>query len=425
MTITFADVQGFAGAFSCAAAQTGMELVGKCEKEGGFGVPLMEANRAFLGDKWEAQIGDPTTWQPVNADVIVATPPCSGFSSMTAGIAGQHGIDAPINQCMRDLIGYAIKVKPQVVCMESVGQAFTKGLPLMRWLRQTLSDETGIEYHATHVMQNNLSTGGCTNRRRYFLVLSQVPFGVERYDLKRVATLNDALSDLRGLDITWDPQAYADDATWWSEQRRSVSGMVDGHMDPPDGPYKRRIYGMVNSDKAVAWNPGEGDTDMLRRWYETHGSLPDSWDYVSPGKEASRADQMVARGFKMGGFSKPKHWPWDMPGRVVNGAGPIQIWHPDGRFVTHREVARLMGFPDDWVVGTAKESKQLISYWGKGTSVSPAKWLMDWVKASLEGNPGSYVGDELEGGGRLINVTGDWKKVWEAQTGETLPKVAA
>lgn len=425
MTYKFLDVQGFAGAFSCAATQAGMELVGKVEKEGGFGVPLMEANRVFLGDKWEAQIGDPATWQPVNADVVVATPPCSGFSSMTAGIAGQHGIDAPINQCMRDLIGYAIKVKPQVVCMESVGQAFTKGLPLMRWLRQKISDETGIEYHATHVMQNNLSTGGCTNRRRYFLVLSQVPFGVERYDLKRVATLDDALSDLRGLDISWEPQPYADDATWWSAQRRSVSDMVDGHMDPPDGPYKRRIYDMAGSEKAVPWLPGEGDTDMLRRWYETHGSLPDSWDYVSPGKEASRADQMVARGFKMGGFSKPKHWPWDMPGRVVNGAGPIQIWHPDGRFVTHREVARLMGFPDDWVVGTAKESKQLISYWGKGTSVSPAKWLMDWVKSSLEGNPGSYVGDELEGGGRLINVTGDWKKVWEAQTGATLPRVAA
>lgn len=425
MTYTFIDNQGFAGAFSCAATQAGFRLVGKLEKPGGFGVPLMEANRAFLGDDWEAQVGDPTDWKAVKADVVIGTPPCSGFSSMTAGMAHQHGIDAPINQCMKDLIGYAVKVKPQVVCMESVGAAFTKGLPLMRQLRQTLNDGTGLTYHATHVMQNNLSTGGCTNRRRYFLVLSQVPFGVERYDLKRVATVGDALEDLRGLDVTWDAQPYRDEPTWWSESRRSKTGMVDGHMDPPDGPYKRRIYEMAKSPLAVEWRPGEGDTDMLRRWYETHGSLPESWDYVSSGKESSRADQMIARDFRMGGFSKPKHWSWDLPGRVINGSGPIQVWHPDGRFTTHREIARLMGFPDDWVVGTARETRVLTSYWGKGTSVSPAKWLMDWVRHSLDGNPGSYVGDELEAGDRLINVAGDWRDVWKTQTGEELPAAVA
>jgi hypothetical protein len=216
-----------------------------------------------------------------------------------------------------------------------------------------------------------------------------------------------------------------DDATWWSESRRSKTGMVDGHMDPPDGPYKRRIYDMAKSEQAVEWKPGEGDTDMLRRWYETHGSLPESWDYVSPGKEASRAVQMIDRDFKMGGFSKPKHWPWNMPGRVINGSGPIQVWHPDGRFSTHREIARLMGFPDDWVVGTARDSRSLTAYWGKGTSVSPAKWVLDWVSHSLDGNPGSYVGEELESGDHLIDVSVDWKPVWATQTEGELIKMAA
>jgi site-specific DNA-cytosine methylase len=153
----------------------------------------------------------------------------------------------------------------------------------------------------------------------------------------------------------------------------------------------------------------------MRRYYQTNGDLPESLMYISPTKTTTRGDQLIALDFKTGGFSKPKRWPWDQPGRVINGAGPHMVWHPNGRFITHRETARLLGFPDSWVTGSASTHKNLNMFWGKGTSVHPAHWVMEWVKNSMEGNPGSNVGEELDAGDRLIDVSMDYKPLWQAE----------
>src|SRR5690242_16580598 len=192
VTIKFVDVYGFAGGFSCGAAQEGMTLVGKKENKQGFGIPLMEANRKLLGNEWQAQASLPAEWTPIEADGVIGTPPCSAFSSMTAG-SKMHGMDSEINNCMRDIMTYAAKVKPQFVCMESVAQAYTKGLPLMRELGRYMNEHTGLKYHVTHVLQNNWSVGGVSKRKRYFLVLTQFPFGVEHHPLgDKLPVLGDA-----------------------------------------------------------------------------------------------------------------------------------------------------------------------------------------------------------------------------------------
>lgn len=415
MTYRFIDTYGFAGGFSCGATQAGMRLVGKRENKWGFGVPLMEANREFLGNDWHSEISDPADWSPEDAEVVLGTPPCSAFSSMTAG-SKMHGMHADINNCMRDIMRYAIKVRPQIVAMESVAQAYTKGLPLMRELGRMVNEGTGLNYHVTHVIQNNWSVGGVSKRKRYFLVLSQVPFGVERYQLDRLPVLGDALSDLQDLPLTWDQQEIKSDPTWWSEGLRVPAG-TDGHM-PPTNAYSKRVMDLGSGDRGVAWLPGESEAHVLKRYHETHGELPESWRYPTAGGTTTRDAQLIARDFDAGGFSKPRHWPWDQPARVVNGAGPYMIWHPNGRFATHRETARIMGFPDDWKVGTAKEAGNLSQYWGKGTSVAPARWVSEWIKSSLDGQPGSYVGEELGEGDRLIDVSMDWKPVWNRQQAE-------
>lgn len=394
-----------------------MELVGKRENKWGFGVPLMEANREFLGDKWDTEISDPATWTPVEAEVILGTPPCSAFSSMTAG-SKMHGMHAEINDCMRHIMQYAIKVRPQIIAMESVGQAFTKGLPLMRELGRMVNEGTGLKYHVTHVLQNNWSVGGCSKRKRYFLVLSQVPFGVESYPLKRLAMLGDALEDLRDLPLTWDQQPVDADPTWWSEGLRSDKG-VDGHM-PPTNAYSKRVMDLASGELGVDWKPRESEAHVLKRYHETHGVLPESWRYPTAGGTTTRDAQLIERNFDAGGFSKPRHWPWDEPARVVNGAGPYMIWHPNGRFATHRETARIMGFPDDWKIGTAKEATNLSQFWGKGTSVAPARWVSEWIKNSLDGNPGENSGVELDHGDRLIDISMDWKPVLKKMQDEGL-----
>jgi site-specific DNA-cytosine methylase len=404
---TFADVQGFAGGFSCAATLAGFRLVAKREHDGGFGAPLMEANRKFLGDGWQTQTGPAESWDPVTADVVIANPPCSAFSGMTSGQA-VHGSASRINDCMWDVMHFAARVKPAFVCMESVSQAFVTGLPLMRALAHYLRRESGLDYQITHVLQNNLATGGCTQRKRYFLVLSLEPFGVELPDLHGIPTVGDALSDLRNLPLTWDEQPVTSEPSWWTEPLRREDGLVDGHQTVRNTQL-RNIHGMITGEHAVPWEPGDKEDDVIRRYHETHGEMP-------PHVTDTKRRKLLETNFKPGGFSNTRYWDWSRPGHVLTGAGPSQVWHPDGRFITHREAARIMGFPDSWLVGEAASQRNLGAYWGKGTSVSPAKWLMTWVRHSLEGDPGSLVGTLLPTGDRLIDVSMHHKRLRPAAT---------
>jgi len=410
VTYRFVDCQGFAGGMSVGATQAGLRLVGKLEKTGGFGVPLMEANRAFLGGGWRAQVGDPATWEPVSTDVVVGTPPCSAFSGMSVG-TDKHGIGSEINECMRDLVSYAARCRPAAVVMESVYQAYSQGLPLMRELAATLQEKARLAYRVTHVVQDNWALGGCTKRKRYFLVLSQVPFGVERHEPRWLGTVGDALEDLRDLPLTWESQPHVRGGTWWSTELRSTTGAVDGHMTPPSNPHYLRLLDLVTGPKGVPWRPGDIEQDVLRAYYEANGELPESWRYNSVGRSGlshlTRDKQLIEKDFNLGGFAQPRNWPWDRPGRVLTGAGPFSVWHPAGRFLTHRETARLMGFPDDWLIAPARDAAGLTSFWGKGTSVHPARWVLAWLRHSLDGSPGELVGQPLDDGSHVIDVSRD------------------
>jgi site-specific DNA-cytosine methylase len=417
---TFVDCQGFAGGFTAGAVLAGMRLVAKREGPGGFGVSLVEANHAFLGDRWASQVGPAEEWEPVKADVVLGTPPCTAFSNMSVGTKSR-GMHADINHCMWDLIGYAARVKPAAVMMESVAGAFTNGRWLMGELARTLNEKTGLAYRVTHVLQNNLSVGGCTNRRRYFLVLSQVPFGVERHSLTWLPTVGEAVGDLVNLPLTHDPQSLTLAPTWWSRDLRTPGHTVDGHMNVTSS-HVPRLLDLVAE---VPWRDGERETDILRRYHAKHGDLPESWHYEFRGRWKSdeprptRAQQLMTRDLDPGGFNQLRKWDWDRPGHVITGAGPYMLWHRDDRHMTHRETARLMGFPDAWVVGTAVSDKQLHMHWGKGTSVHPAFWVTTWLRQSLDGQPGTMTGELLDDGSRLIDVSNDWRDVARRQWGTT------
>jgi site-specific DNA-cytosine methylase len=409
---SFVAVENFAGGFAAGATLAGMHLVGNRELPGGFGVPMMEANREFLGGEWQTQVAEAEAWEPVRADAQLSNPPCAAFSGMTAGYA-THGMDSKINDCMWKAVRYAARVRPAVFVMESVSQAFTNGKDLMRRLAEELDEKSGLAYRTTHVIQDNYSLGGVTRRKRYFLVLSQVPFGIEIPELKWLPVVGDALSDLRSLPRTWEPQPYNTPPTWWSHQLRSATGLVDGHYFEGNRHSARLhelIKGLKDAGEENPWPAGEAEEDVPRRYYEKFGSLPEAWQYENAAG-LTREKQLLERGWVTGGFSQTKHWPWDKPGRVISGAGPHQVWHPDMRQITHRETARIMGFPDDWKIEPLRNDKMLHAYWGKGTSVAPAEWVCTWIRESLDGNPGSITGEPQPDGSMLIDVSKNWQLV--------------
>jgi site-specific DNA-cytosine methylase len=70
--------------------------------------------------------------------------------------------------------------------------------------------------------------------------------------------------------------------------------------------------------------------------------------------------------------------------------------HPyENRMFTHREVARIMGFPDDWYILPLRGERQLPFTWGKGILVQCGRWIASWVQAALDGNPSDHKGEQI------------------------------
>jgi site-specific DNA-cytosine methylase len=399
MTYRFVDCQCFAGGFTLGMVQAGFELVGKREMRGGFGVANCTANRTLLGHGWKAEAVEPEHWTPVDAEVVAGNPPCSGFSVMSA--KDFRGADSKINECMWAFVEYAAKVRPQVAVFESVQNAFTSpaGHDLMLALRQRLDDRTGESYTLHHVRHNAIAVGGAAIRRRYFWLASRVPFGVERERLPRAPVLDEVIGDLHNLSNTWQAQPYRAPGSWWSEPRRSDTGSVDGHVGLSN-PLTKRMQDLMTG---VEWSAGMAIGDVARRYWDTYGCLPDSWKATE--------EKVVKNDFFMG-FTTPVRWHGDRYGRVVTGGGLHNIVHPFlDRTVTHREVARILGFPDDWRILPLRTVSGLNMTWGKGITVDCGRWIGRWIRTALDGNPGSYAGEPIGDREYDLNLTNDYIKL--------------
>lgn len=394
MTYRAIDTLGFAGGFTLGVVQAGFQLVGKRELRGGFGVANCDRNRHLLGDAWHAEAGDPTAWTVPHggADLVFGNPPCSGFSVMSA--KEFRGVDSSINHCMWTFVDYVARVQPYVAVFESVQQAFTSGRDLMRRLRDRLDSSTGQRWTLYHVRHDVYELGGAARRRRYFWVASRIPFGIEPPRVHRRPTLSEVWADLDGLALTWQPQPYRRPGNWWTESRRSEIGVVDGHVNL-DTPLTRRVRDLIDG---VGWRPGESISQVCRRHWERHGRLPESFN-------PHVAQKIVKNDFLMG-FTTPTRWRGDAPGRVITGGSLVMVLHPHvDRTITHREAARVLGFPDDWRIRELRGVSGLPMTWGKGITVDAGRWIAGWVHNALDGRPGTFTGTSIGEREYDVNVT--------------------
>lgn len=401
------DVMGFAGGFTLGMVQAGFELVGKCELPGGFGVPNCEANRHLLGNEWRSHVGDPATTWPVlpDTDVVFGNPPCSGFSVMSA--KSFRGADSKINHCMWAFADYVIRARPRIAVFESVQQAFTStgGLDLMRRLRAHVAEGTGDRWTLHHVRHNAYSVGGPAQRRRYFWLVSRVPFGVEEPEPRRLPLLDDVIRDLEPLGRTWNPQPYRSPPSWYAERLRSADDAVDGHVWLTN-PMIRRAIDLAQT---VPWHPGESIQEVARRCWDERACLPESFGYLE--------EKIVKNEFRMG-YITPTRWRPDGPARVVTGGALLLVLHPRlDRMITHREAARVLGFPDDWRLAPLRRSSGLYMTHGKGITVDCGRWIGYWIRRALDGEPGSLVGTPLGEDEFDVNVTNSWQKFPGAVSG--------
>lgn len=404
------DVQSFAGGFTLGMKRAGFDIVAKRELPGGFAAPSCAANKKLLGD-YEYEEGPWEEWTPRDVDVVFGNPPCSGFSNLSN--PDFRGPDSPINSCMWALVEYAVKCSPKIIMFESVQPAFGIGLPLMRALRDRAEERTGKQWHLHHVLHNAMSVGGPSIRRRYFWLISQVPFGVETYPLENLPMLNDVIGDLRGLTNTIDAQAYSPshEPSWWvkGHDLRNAAGTVDGHVQL-DNPHVRRIQYLLSKSR---WDEGEILADVAGRvWNEHGGRWPDLDDDVM--------DRWAEKEFRLG-FNQVIRWRGQRPARVITGAAAHNVIHPvEDRLITLREMYRIQGFPDAWELKPAVEmvssANQAMAWPGKGIPVQVGEWIGEWVKRALNGEPGAYRGDEYGERESVIDTTNDWKRLYSERT---------
>ncbi len=398
--LTAVDCQGFAGGFTLGVVQAGFKLVGKREMRGGFGVANCEAQRHLLGDDWQSEAVSPEAWSVPHggADLVFGNPPCSGFSVLST--KAFRGEDSKINHCMWALVEYAARCNPEMVIFESVQQTYRQGRSLMTALRARLEELTNQSYHLTHVLHSAYSVGGAALRPRYFWVASRVSFGVEEPMMPHYPVLDEVIGDLEPLDLQWEMQPYRLLPSHWALQLTphfAYTGGVDGHQ-VVDNPLTRRIRDIM---AGVEWRPREHAQQVVRRYYETYVELPRSWHTTT---------KLVANDFFMG-FNTPVRWSGSQPARVITGAGLLLPLHPHlDRTLTYREVARIMGFPDDWLIEPLRGTPGLQLTWGKGITVQCGRWIGDWARRALEGEPGELVGEPVGNRERLIDVTHAWKR---------------
>lgn len=372
------DCQGFAGGFTLGVVQAGFELVAKRENKGGFGVPNCEANRHLLGDSWDVEAVPPQEWTvPTGgADLVFGNPPCSGFSVMTS--KHLRGEDAKINQCMWDFVNYVARVRPKIAIFESVSSAYRQGSGLMRRLRAHLEELTGDEWDLHHVIHDAYAVGGPAIRKRYFWVASRIPFNAEHPVLESVPLHRDVIGDLEDMPLTWAKQPYGyrmpSEYVMREGYRLNADGYVDGHMTP-DVPMHTRIKDLLDG---VEWNEREHMEIAVRRHDEQHGKLPSSFNPLT-------VEKMRANDYFMG-YTQPTRWASDRPSRVVTGAGPMTIVHySQPRVLTFREVARILGYPDDWLIEPLAGKPGMSLTWGKGITVQAGRWIAGEAMKALRG----------------------------------------
>lgn len=398
MTYTYVSNQGFAGGFDVGMTQAGFKLIHKVEMKGGFGLANCLANRDILGHDWTYQSGEPHEWIAPHADVVAGNPPCSGWSLMSN--KDFRGANSPILACTWAFVEHVARINPTIAVFESVQQAFTKedGLDTMRQLRAFLEERTHENWTLYHVRHNAYSVGGVAERKRYFWLASKIPFGIEIPRITSFPVLNDAIQDLMPLERTWDAQPYITPASAWAEHLRSSSGAVDGHWYVNDNPPVMRIRDLLSG---TDWLPGEHIALVARRHYEQHGKLPDSFSNTEA--------KIVSRDFNMG-YTSPTRWDGKKQARVITGGALQLVVHPtQDRMISHREAARILGFPDDWKIEPLKNNSGLQHTWGKGITTHCGKWIGEWIRKALDGEPGSYTGHSMGEREFDIDVTHAWK----------------
>lgn len=288
-------------------------------------------------------------------DLIYGNPPCGGVSTMTCS-----RITSPTNVCMQQWVRMVAPAGARMILMENGFQLATSRMEPL------LNDLTGVldhyNYHWWTWMFYSWQIGCPQIRRRMFLCATRdAPVRLDLVDL----------SDL--------PQ---DRRSQWTTDNSSL------------GRWCWDLQGVAPSPQPVMTRLGQ---TVTQHWYGDPKAIKYN-EYIQEHHERigkhfvtrKEYERELGRDLKTAARIKNKVWDecprewagmmqchrphmmdWDQPAQTIINA--YKYGHPiDHRLLTHREMSRLMGFPDDWQFHEMRP--HLIS---QGIPVQNARWAAD------------------------------------------------
>jgi site-specific DNA-cytosine methylase len=189
---------------------------------------------------------------------------------------------------------------------------------------------------------------------------------------------------------TWKWQPYCEvnkPSLWATINVRQFHG-TDGHWAPPfDDKRGGRLMTLLTEEE---WGFGEIYEQVLKRRWERRGDLGYPWTQED-------LDHQIRRDWQSGYFPI-KRWDPGKPGAVIYGGAINNIIHPYlPRRLTHREVARAMGFPDSWKIEPLEADRGLRDYWGKGITAQCGQWLGNYLRYAVENDARGLPEGQLVG----------------------------
>lgn len=380
------------GGFDLGFIQAGFHCVGAFDLDA-QAVLVHRSNTGAPVERKDLSDGMPPTGLPDEIDVVIAGPPCQGFSTI-----GARRLDDPRNELLLSAGRIARHLQPKVFIAENVAGA-TSGEHGRFWTELgTMLRDSG--YRTAEILVDCSEHGVAQRRRRALLAAWRVDREV-RFELSRSPrlTLGDALAGMQGA-LNHDPAPLASGSVGARIAARVKPGQKlcnvrGGETSIPtwDVP---EVYGTVTLRQRELLCALR--TERRRHRVRNFGDAdPVSSDVLATSLGRPIDDELMAlvqMGYirAVGGKydlthtfnGKYKRLRWDSPSATVDTkfGDPRFFLHPDeDRGFTVREAARIQGFPD-WFTfqGTVRQQ-----YTQVGNAVPPplATKVAEWVQRAL------------------------------------------
>lgn len=299
------SVHGLGGGFAYGIRQSGWKLSGMAETAFGS-----KTRRLNLTEVPEADAREPEPVLEDHVELIFGCPPCAGFSVAGSGLAQHDNPSHPINDGIRDWFRWVGVNQPEIAVLESVPRTFFSGAGQELW--RPLADAHLEGYGLNLVSYDNQQLGVPQKRIRTLLwaMKGGVP-DVQIYENSRWNT-EQAIDALGEPVVGWEI-----DAEGWGHIARPVN---------PVPPKPDWIMGFV------PWGGNaRKQAENLFIWEELHAAGRARPSFLWRRLHPQRPSPVLLA---------------DACERVAHYQGDEKGAGDRLRYLSGREVARLMGYPD-------------------------------------------------------------------------------